>query len=90
MLRYGRYVTGVDTPYKEYVDEWNKVVLEIGDNALDQYVCKSDTGVHTAAVDEAFGVNETKDWEVEPISGDSDHTTLLPHPTTPAEVTTLT
>ena len=77
-------VTGVDTPYKEYMDECNKDVLEIGDNAIDQYVCESDTGVHDAAADEAFGVNEAGDWEVEPISGDSDHTTLLPHPTATA------
>ena len=29
-------------------------------------------------------------WEVEPISGNVDHATLLPHPTTTAGVTTLT
>ena len=27
-------VTGVDTPYKEYLDEWNKDVLENGENAI--------------------------------------------------------
>ena len=29
-------VTGVDSPYEEYVDEWNKDVPEIGDNAINQ------------------------------------------------------
>ena len=65
-------------------------VLEIGDDAIDQYVCKSDTGVHNAAADEAFGVDEVGDWEVEPISGNVDHATLLPHPTTTARVITPT
>ena len=36
-------VTGVDTPYEEYVDEWNKDVMESGDNAIDQDVYKQNT-----------------------------------------------
>ena len=35
-------VTGVDSPYEEYVDEWNKDVPEIGDDAIEQVY--DDTG----------------------------------------------
>ena len=75
-------VTGVDTPYKEYMDEWNKDVLENGDNFINQYVGKSDAGVYeAAAADEAFEAEQAGDVEFEPISGSSD-------PITPAGVTT--
>ena len=65
-------------------------VLEIGDDAIDQYVCESDTGVYKAAADEAFEAKEARDVECEPISGNSDLTTLLPQPITPTGVTTPT
>jgi hypothetical protein len=66
------------------VDEWNKDVLENGDNAIEQYVGKSDAGVYKAAVaDDAFEAKEAEDVEFEPILGSSD-------PITPAIETTPT
>ena len=50
-------VTGVDNPYEEYVDEWNKDVSPDGDEAIDQVyesqTGEPDTGVYEAT-DEAF------------------------------------
>ena len=45
ILCYGMIVdvTGVDSPYKEYVDEWNEDVPDGGDNAIDQ-VCNNAGG----------------------------------------------
>ena len=42
-------VTGVDTPYKENVDEWNKDVLKNGDDAINQYVSELDPGVYESS-----------------------------------------
>jgi hypothetical protein len=50
----------VNSPYEEYVDEWNKDVPEIGDDAIDQVY--DDTGVQDEAMwmypaaDDAFEV----------------------------------
>lgn len=84
-------VTGVDSPYEEYVDEWNKDIPTEGDDAIDQNVYEPDTGVYEATeVDEAFEVEEAGDVEFEPTSGHSDLTTPPPPPNTPRGVTAPT
>jgi hypothetical protein len=87
-------VTGVDSPYKEYVDEWNKDVPEIGDDAIDQVY--DDKGVHDgagwtyAAADDAFEVEDTEAVEFEAILDNSGLTTPPPQPKAPRGGTTLT
>jgi hypothetical protein len=77
-------VAGVDSPYEEYVDEWNKDVPEIGNDAIDQV--HDDTGVHDkstctyAAANDAFEVEDTEAVEYEAILDNSGLTTLPPQP----------
>ena len=48
-------VTGVDTLYNEYVDEWNRDVPVNGDNAIDKYVGELNAEAYKAtAAYEAF------------------------------------
>jgi hypothetical protein len=63
----------VDSPYEEYVDEWNKDIPTEGDDAIDQNVYEPDTGVYEATeADEAYEpdteVKEAGDVEFEPTS----------------------
>ena len=53
-------VAGVDNPYEEYVDEWNKDVPEDGDDIIDQVAGNNDNS--------DAGVPE----QLEPINNDSD------------------
>ena len=58
-------VTGVDSPYEEYVDEWNQDVPEGGDDANDQVY--NNAGVHDAAADDAFEVKDKGAVEFEGV-----------------------
>ena len=84
-------VIGVDSPYKEYVDEWSKDVPEIGDDAMDQVY--KNAGVHNAAADDAFEVGDADGYEYtgavefEAIFGNFYLATLPPQPNTPRVVT---
>jgi hypothetical protein len=75
-------VAGVDSPYEEYVNEWNKDVPEIGDDAIDQVY--DDTGVQyeatwmNPAAEDAFEVKDTKAVEFEAVLDYSGLTTLPP------------
>ncbi len=81
----------MDSPYEEYVNEWNKDIPTEGDDAIDQDVYEPDTGVFKATeVNEAFEVKEAGHVEFEPTLGDSNLTTLPSQPNTPRGVTTPT
>jgi hypothetical protein len=85
-------VTGVDSPYEEYVDEWNEDVpdggQDGGDDAIDQVY--DDAGVHDAMADDAFEVEDAGAVEFEAVFDDSATTTLPPQPKAPRGGTTPT
>ncbi len=75
-------VTGVDSLYKEYVDEWNEDVLDGGDNTGDDAIDQvyNNAGVHNATADDAFEVKDAGAAEFEAVLGNSAPTTLPPQP----------
>ncbi len=86
-------VTGVDSSYEEYVDDWNDNVQadggpDGGDDAIDQV--HEDAGVHDATADDAFEVEDERAVEFEAVLDNSGSTTLPPQPERPEGGTTPT
>jgi hypothetical protein len=86
-------VTVVDSPYEEYVDDWNNDVQadydpDGGDDAIDQVY--EDTGVHDATADDAFEVKNERAVEFEAVLDNSGSTTLPPQSDRPTGGTTPT